>query len=86
MAPEHRPIDERVSARLLAERLLDEPNADPDDDLRVLSRQLLRRSEEIANFRSLWAGVMRFTRGWKMHPDGWPVPCECRTCLEHDDG
>ena len=26
----------------LANRLLDEPNCDPDDDLRMLSRQLLR--------------------------------------------
>ncbi len=38
--------DERVSALELANRLLDEPNADPDDDLRVLARQLLRRTEE----------------------------------------
>jgi hypothetical protein len=38
--------DERASEKqraiALADRLLDEPNADPDDDLRVLSRQLLR--------------------------------------------
>jgi hypothetical protein len=29
----------------LAQRLLDEPNCDPDDDLRLLSRQLLRLHE-----------------------------------------
>lgn len=29
----------------LAERLLDEPNEDPDDDLRILSRQLIRVHE-----------------------------------------
>jgi hypothetical protein len=35
-------MTEKEQAIKLAERLLDEPNADPDDDLRVLSRQLLR--------------------------------------------
>ena len=40
-------MDERVEAIELANRLLDQPYADPDDDLRVLSRQLLRRHEEI---------------------------------------
>jgi hypothetical protein len=39
--------DERESANNLANVLLDEPWADPDDDLRVLSRQLLLRHEEI---------------------------------------
>ena len=40
-------MTERQEADALAERLLDVPNADPDDDLRVLSRQLLRRREVI---------------------------------------
>lgn len=31
----------------LADRLLDVPMADPDDDLRMLSRQLLRRQEAV---------------------------------------
>lgn len=35
----------------LANRLLDEPNCDPDDDLRMLSRQLIRRHEEISRLR-----------------------------------
>ena len=39
--------DERSQADVLANRLLDEPNCDPDDDLRVLARQLLRRQEEV---------------------------------------
>lgn len=34
--------DELTNALVLADKLLDAPNADPDDDLRVLSRQLLR--------------------------------------------
>jgi hypothetical protein len=40
-------MSERTDADKLANRLLDEPNADPDDDLRMLSRQLLRRNEVI---------------------------------------
>ncbi len=40
-------MGERADADRLAERLLDEPYADPDDDLRMLSRQLLRRREVI---------------------------------------
>jgi hypothetical protein len=35
-------------ALALAKCLLNEPNADPDDDLRMLARQLMRAREEIA--------------------------------------
>ncbi len=38
-------MSEREEACLLAERLLNEPGADPDDDLRTLARQLLRGKE-----------------------------------------
>ena len=38
---------ERFRTWRLAEHYLDEPNADPDDDLRMLSRQLLRAREII---------------------------------------
>lgn len=38
-------MNEKEEAIKLAHRLLDEPNADPDDDLRILSRQLLRARE-----------------------------------------
>jgi hypothetical protein len=39
----------------LADKLLDEPNADPDDDLRVLARQLQREHEAHARYeRTLW--------------------------------
>lgn len=39
---------ERADAIVLAHKLLDEPYCDPDDDLRMLSRQLLRREEYIS--------------------------------------
>ncbi len=38
-------MSEKEEAYKLADRLLDVPNADPDDELRVLSRQLLRHKE-----------------------------------------
>jgi hypothetical protein len=41
-------MTEEEEAVILANRLLEIPYADPDDDLRVLSRQLLRRHEELA--------------------------------------
>ena len=40
-------MSERTDADKLAGRLLNEPNSDPDDDLRVLSRQLLRRKDVV---------------------------------------
>lgn len=40
-------MTELENALKLAEQLLNEPNCDPDDDLRTLSRQLLRRQEEV---------------------------------------
>lgn len=45
--------DERAEAMVLANRLLDQPWADPDDDLRVLARQLLRREERVAMVEAL---------------------------------
>lgn len=42
---------ERQRALELAERILDRPNADPDDDLAVLARQLIRAQEEINSLR-----------------------------------
>lgn len=44
--------DERADAIALADKLLDEPMADPDDDLRTLSRQLLRSEERVARLRA----------------------------------
>jgi hypothetical protein len=51
------PNDERSQAIELANRLLDEPNCDPDDDLRVLSRWLLRRHETADNHRQTLLGI-----------------------------
>ena len=39
--------DERREALVLADAILDRPNADPDDDLAVLARHLLRAQESI---------------------------------------
>lgn len=38
---------ERERAFTLAEKVLDRPNADPDDDLAVLARQLLRSNGKL---------------------------------------
>ena len=43
---------EADETRTLANRILDRPNADPDDDLAMLSRQLLRADEKIAIMRA----------------------------------
>lgn len=40
-------ISERGRALILAAAVLDRPNADPDDDIAVLARQLTRAQEEI---------------------------------------
>lgn len=40
-------ISERGRALIIAAAVLDRPNADPDDDLAVLARQLTRAQEEI---------------------------------------
>lgn len=41
------PKNELEGAVRLADRVLDRPNADPDDDLAVLARQLLRANEAL---------------------------------------
>jgi hypothetical protein len=43
--------DELTRALLLADRVLDRPGADPDDDLAVLARQLMRTCESIVAMR-----------------------------------
>jgi hypothetical protein len=55
-------ISEREEADKLAERLLNVPNADPDDDLRMLSRQLLRRREVIDRMEKVLAAQQDGTR------------------------
>ena len=46
------PTPEQVAAAVLANRVLDEPYRDPDDDMSMLSRQLLRRIEALEATRS----------------------------------
>lgn len=43
---------EPTFARMLANKILDRPYGDPDDDLAVLSRQLLRADEKIAGLEA----------------------------------
>lgn len=55
-------MSERDDAIALANRLLDEPHADPDDDLRVLARQLIRATERTDKRRASWLDVPVFFR------------------------
>ncbi len=50
-------ISERKRALLLAAKILDRPNADPDDDLALLARQLSRACDEM---HQLEKAVIRF--------------------------
>lgn len=45
-------MTEYDEAVLLANRVLDRPNADPDDDLAMLSRQFLRQAEAVERLRA----------------------------------
>jgi hypothetical protein len=49
--------DERTDTIALAHVLLDQPWADPDDDLRMLARQFLRGEERIAQLKAELAKV-----------------------------
>ena len=40
-------MEESKEALILAGKILDRPNADPDDDLAVLARQLLRTRQKL---------------------------------------
>jgi len=55
-------MTELEEAVLLANRLLDEPGADPDDDLRMLARQFLRQKESAEKGNAAFAVMMQ--RGW----------------------
>lgn len=46
-------MTEREQAYLLAEKLLNVPNCDPDDGLRMLSRQLLRCKERLERVEAI---------------------------------
>jgi hypothetical protein len=43
-------LSEKGEAIILANKILDRPYADPDDDLAVLSRQLLRALERLGEY------------------------------------
>ncbi len=52
-------MSELEETLILAEKLLDEPNCDPDDDLRMLARQLTRRHDAVRKLESIrdhWKG------------------------------
>jgi hypothetical protein len=51
-------IDEMKEAVNLAEKILNRPSGDPDDDLAVLSRQFLRALERLGEYR-LPSGIAR---------------------------
>lgn len=46
-----RGMREQEEVRILANRILDRPSGDPDDDLAMLSRHLLRADETIERYR-----------------------------------
>lgn len=43
-------MSEKDEAIILANKVLDRPNADPDDDLAILARQLLRALERLGEY------------------------------------
>jgi hypothetical protein len=76
--------DERTIAIWYANKLLDEPHCDPDDDLRTLARQFLRCIETLDELkkRSAVETKVRHKVKCKMFPDPYderePVgPCTC---------
>jgi hypothetical protein len=50
-------MSETGEARVLANRILDRPSGDPDDDLAVLSRQLLRADEWIERAADMFSNL-----------------------------
>lgn len=50
---------ERDDALVLANKILERPHGDPDDDLAVLARQLLRAREQVAQLRKTLDATVR---------------------------
>lgn len=46
-------MNESQESLVLAQRILDRVNCDPDDDLCVLARQLIRREDKLVRIRDL---------------------------------
>lgn len=59
-------MTERDDALKLAHRILDRPHADPDDDLAVLARQLIRARECV----EIWRPVVEAAKALKA---AWPL-------------
>lgn len=55
---------EREAARILANKVLERPNADPDDDLAVLARQLLRTDEAVLILRTMALDLLALVGGF----------------------
>jgi hypothetical protein len=71
-AQERNMADELHDALELANRLLDELNADPDDDLRMLSRQLTRQFESHQRYKR----ALQQANGFLIMHDLEPVKLE----------
>lgn len=59
-------MSEFEETKRIADKLLDEPNADPDDTLRMLSRQFLRATERddmIADLLTNLAQILDVVKG-----------------------
>ena len=56
-------ISERGQALILAAAVLDRPNADPDDDIAILARQLGRAQEEAEKMRKALVEVSGIAAG-----------------------
>jgi hypothetical protein len=68
-------VNEYADAYELANRVLDRINADPDDDLAVLARTLLRTREAMENLLGVIdaAGLHNLSNGVQLVPMVWYV-------------
>jgi hypothetical protein len=77
-------VSERADAIRLANIVLDRPNADPDDDLAMLSRQLLRAIEREEILLQMVAALTELSAGLvaRMDMDDIPAGRRAREILE----
>ena len=57
-------MTEQEEVEILANKILDRINADPDDDLAMLSRQLLRRVEQVVRLTEERDASRQISDGW----------------------
>lgn len=74
---------ERADAIKLAERVLDRPNADPDDDLAVLARQFLKAIEYERAIGAYVVIDMNAPAGIILHYNGKDVRDRAAEVLDH---